>query len=62
MQVGRSRQVSETSTAAARVADRGYHIVHGKIAFEGGSADELNNKELFANSTWGSKEANLSQA
>jgi branched-chain amino acid transport system ATP-binding protein len=29
-----------------RIADRGYVIVHGKIAFEGGSADELNNNEL----------------
>ena len=31
---------------AVRIADRGYVIVHGKIAFEGGSADELNNNEL----------------
>jgi len=31
---------------AIRIADRGYVIVHGKIAFEGGSADELNNNEL----------------
>jgi branched-chain amino acid transport system ATP-binding protein len=28
------------------IADRGYVIVHGKIAFEGGSADELNNNAL----------------
>ena len=34
-------------TQAARVADRGYVIVHGKIAFEGGSADELNNNDLI---------------
>jgi branched-chain amino acid transport system ATP-binding protein len=27
---------------AVRIADRGYVIVHGKIAFEGGSAEELN--------------------
>ena len=31
---------------AGRIADRGYVIVHGKIAFEGASADELNNNEL----------------
>src|SRR5262249_61078026 len=33
-------------TQAIRIADRGYVIVHGKIAFERGSADELNNHEL----------------
>jgi branched-chain amino acid transport system ATP-binding protein len=32
---------------AIRIADRGYVIVHGKIAFEGGSAEELNNNELI---------------
>ena len=32
---------------AVRIADRGYVIVHGKIAFEGKSADELNNNELI---------------
>jgi branched-chain amino acid transport system ATP-binding protein len=32
---------------AVRIADRGYVIVHGKIAFEGSSADELNNNELL---------------
>src|SRR5437588_7019796 len=31
---------------AVRIADRGYVIVHGKIAFEGASAEELNNNEL----------------
>ena len=31
---------------AVRIADRGYVIVHGQIAFEGGNADELNNNEL----------------
>ena len=31
---------------AVRIADRGYVIVHGKIAFAGSSADELNNNEL----------------
>jgi branched-chain amino acid transport system ATP-binding protein len=31
---------------AVRIADRGYVIVHGRIAFEGGSAAELNNNEL----------------
>ena len=31
---------------AVRIADRGYVIVHGKIAFEGSSAQELNNNEL----------------
>jgi len=34
-------------TQAVRIADRGYVIVHGKIAFEGKSADELNNNELI---------------
>ena len=34
-------------TQAIRIADRGYVIVHGKIAFEGGSAEELNNNELI---------------
>ena len=33
-------------TQAVRIADRGYVIVHGKIAFEGHSADELNNNDL----------------
>jgi branched-chain amino acid transport system ATP-binding protein len=32
---------------AIRIADRGYVIVHGKIAFEGKSADDLNNNELI---------------
>ena len=32
---------------ALRIADRGYVIVHGQIAFEGKSADELNNNELI---------------
>jgi branched-chain amino acid transport system ATP-binding protein len=32
---------------AVRIADRGYVIVHGKIAFEGNSADELNNNDLI---------------
>jgi branched-chain amino acid transport system ATP-binding protein len=32
---------------ALRIADRGYVIVHGKIAFEGKSADELNNNNLI---------------
>jgi len=31
---------------AVRIADRGYVIVHGQIAFEGRSTDELNNNEL----------------
>ncbi|HET7847936.1 MAG TPA: ABC transporter ATP-binding protein [Pseudolabrys sp.] len=31
---------------AVRIADHGYVIVHGKIAFEGRSADELNNNDL----------------
>jgi branched-chain amino acid transport system ATP-binding protein len=31
---------------AIRIADRGYVIVHGQIAFEGRNADELNNNEL----------------
>jgi branched-chain amino acid transport system ATP-binding protein len=32
---------------ALRIADRGYVLVHGKIAFEGRSADELNNNDLI---------------
>jgi branched-chain amino acid transport system ATP-binding protein len=31
---------------AVHIADRGYVIVHGRIAFEGGSAEALNNNEL----------------
>jgi branched-chain amino acid transport system ATP-binding protein len=31
---------------AVKIADRGYVIVHGQIAFEGRNADELNNNEL----------------
>jgi branched-chain amino acid transport system ATP-binding protein len=31
---------------AVRIADRGYVIVHGRIAFTGHSADALNNNEL----------------
>ena len=34
-------------TQAIRIADRGYVIVHGRIAFEGNSADELNNNDLI---------------
>ena len=34
-------------TQAIRIADRGYVIVHGKIAFHGASADELNNNDLI---------------
>ena len=34
-------------TQAIRIADRGYVIVHGRIAFEGGSAAELNDNELI---------------
>ena len=34
-------------TQAIRIADRGYIIVHGKIAFEGGSTDALNNNDLI---------------
>jgi len=34
-------------TQALRIADRGYVIVHGKIAFEGASAEELNNNDLI---------------
>jgi branched-chain amino acid transport system ATP-binding protein len=32
---------------AIRIADSGYVIVHGKIAFQGGSAAELNNNDLI---------------
>jgi branched-chain amino acid transport system ATP-binding protein len=34
-------------TQAIRIADRGYVIVHGKIAFTGDSAEALNNNELI---------------
>jgi len=34
-------------TQAIRIADCGYVIVHGKIAFAGKSADELNNNDLI---------------
>ena len=34
-------------TQAIRIADRGYVIVHGRIAFEGRSTDELNNNDLI---------------
>jgi branched-chain amino acid transport system ATP-binding protein len=34
-------------TQALRIADSGYVIVHGQIAFEGKSADELNNNDLI---------------
>jgi len=34
-------------TQAVRIADRGYVIVHGKIAFEGQSAEALNNNDLI---------------
>lgn len=34
-------------TQALRIADRGYVIVHGKIAFEGQSADALNDNDLI---------------
>jgi branched-chain amino acid transport system ATP-binding protein len=34
-------------TQAIRIADRGYVIVHGRIAVEGRSADELNNNDLI---------------
>jgi len=34
-------------TQAIRIADRGYVIVHGRIAFEGESTDALNNNDLI---------------
>jgi branched-chain amino acid transport system ATP-binding protein len=34
-------------TQAIRIANRGYVIVHGKIAFAGDTADELNNNDLI---------------
>jgi branched-chain amino acid transport system ATP-binding protein len=34
-------------TQAIRIANRGYVIVHGKIAFEGVSAEALNNNDLI---------------
>ena len=44
-------------TQAIRIADRGYVIVHGKIAFEGRSADELNNNDLVRKFIWGCEAA-----
>ncbi len=39
--------VSErTFTRAIRIAGRGHVIVHGRIAFESGSAEKLDNTEL----------------
>ena len=32
---------------AIRIADRGYVIVHGKIAYSGDSAADLNNNDLI---------------
>ena len=32
---------------AIRIADRGYVLVHGRIAFEGRSREQLNNNELI---------------
>ena len=32
---------------AIKIADRGYVIVHGEIAFEGASADDLSNNEMI---------------
>jgi len=34
-------------TQAVRIADRGYVIVHGRIAFQGDSAEELHNNDLI---------------
>jgi branched-chain amino acid transport system ATP-binding protein len=34
-------------TQAIRIANRGYVIVHGEIAFEGRSVEELNNNALI---------------
>ena len=34
-------------TQAVRIADRGYVIVHGRIAFTGDSAAALNNNDLI---------------
>jgi len=40
--------MSEQNFAQAiRIADRGYVIVHGRIAFEGRSTEELNNNDLI---------------
>ena len=38
---------AQNFTQAVRIADRGYVIVHGRIAFEGESAEALNNNELI---------------
>ena len=40
-------KAEQNFTQALRIADSGYVIVHGKIAFEGRSADELNNNDLI---------------
>ena len=43
----RGKHSKQNFPQALRIADRGYVIVHGQIAFEGRSADELNNNELI---------------
>jgi hypothetical protein len=40
-------QIGVISVKVIRIANRGYVIVHGKIAFEGRSTDELNNNDLI---------------
>ena len=41
------RMSEQNFTQAIRIADRGYVIVHGKIAFEGKSAAEMNDNDLI---------------
>ena len=42
----RLRNLEPRFNQAVRIADRGYVIVHGQIAFEGRNVGELNNNEL----------------
>jgi branched-chain amino acid transport system ATP-binding protein len=42
---------------AIKIADRGYVIVHGEIAFEGKTAQELRNNELVKRLYFGKRRA-----
>jgi branched-chain amino acid transport system ATP-binding protein len=42
---------------AIKIADRGYVIVHGEIAFEGKTAEELRNNELVKRLYFGKRRA-----
>jgi hypothetical protein len=46
---------AQNFSQALCIADRGYVIVHGQIAFEGRSSQELNNNELIKKFYWDSE-------